>query len=57
MNDYISWLMMPGYVLRLVDMAAVIPDESTGNLDKHGVNRTQLSGILAHINMLHTKLI
>jgi hypothetical protein len=22
MSDYISWLMMPGYVLRLVDMAA-----------------------------------
>jgi hypothetical protein len=24
MNDYISWLMMPGYVLRLVDMAAAL---------------------------------
>ena len=24
MSDYISWLMMPGYVLRLVDMAAVL---------------------------------
>jgi len=24
MNDYISWLLIPGYVLRLVDMAAAL---------------------------------